>query len=120
MEILLDELNVKSIIFQKGLGQHVDLDISISLELKHEGQAREIIRAVQQGRKKAGFNVDDRISLSYEGLEEVFEKHAHLIAHEILATEVVNEKSEHADYTDTINIDGDSFTFGVTKYIDNV
>ena len=114
--MLHDELNVRG----AGLGDYneVTLDMNITPELKLEGQAREIIRAVQEGRKKAGFNVEDRITLGYEGMEGVFESAdlKAMIAGETLAEGGVS-KGEIAlsDYSDSVDIDGERFAFWLKR-----
>ena len=62
-DILLEELNVKRVIWQAEASA-IALDFTITSDLKNEGLAREVIRAIQNGRKKAGLNVDDRINLA--------------------------------------------------------
>ncbi len=58
----------------------VSLDSEISDELKLEGLARDVIRAVQALRKEKGLKVSDRISLKTgEGMEEVAKVHQKLI-----------------------------------------
>ncbi len=64
LEIIKEEINVKSVIFKASLNDELMLDTKITPELKREGYAREIIRQIQQARKQAGFEVDDRIVLS--------------------------------------------------------
>jgi isoleucyl-tRNA synthetase len=59
VDILTEELNVKSV----KLGTEFALDLNITPELKSEGMAREIIRYIQNARKEAGLNIDDRIEL---------------------------------------------------------
>ena len=62
-DILLEELNVKRVSWQAEASA-IAVDFTITPDLKNEGLAREVIRAVQNGRKKAGLNVDDRINLA--------------------------------------------------------
>lgn len=59
-EIMKDEMNVKAI--EKG--PVIIFDERITPELKREGQSRELIRAIQDLRKKSGLNPDDVITLS--------------------------------------------------------
>ncbi len=59
-EIIREEVNVKKVEH----GEILALDKTLTEELKREGFVRELIRAVQATRKKAGLNVDDRIRLS--------------------------------------------------------
>lgn len=67
LEILKDELNVKEIVIDEKLpAGEVMLDIEITFELKLEGQARELMRALQDMRKKAGLNPTDMIALTVE------------------------------------------------------
>ena len=66
LEVLADEINVKEIIFDKNIASDVELDIKITPELKNEGIVRELVRSIQDLRKKAGFNPQDKISLDME------------------------------------------------------
>ena len=83
--ILLDELNVKSVL----AGEEVAIDEAITPELKREGLMREVIRFVQSARKNAGLNVDDRINLSLvtegEELAAAIDEHHDTIYAETLA-----------------------------------
>ncbi|MES2059938.1 MAG: class I tRNA ligase family protein [Patescibacteria group bacterium] len=60
LDLVKERLNVKSISF----GEKTELDLNITEELKEEGIVREIIRFVQDLRKKQGLTPNDRISLS--------------------------------------------------------
>ena len=65
------------------------LDTSLSPELLAEGQAREIVRLIQDARKQAGFDVSDRIRVRYAASDCVSaatEQHAAYIRRETLAT----------------------------------
>lgn len=116
-EMVKEELNVKEYRVKKDLEATVELDKNITPELKLEMEAREIIRAIQEGRKKAGFNVEDRISLGYTGKDAVFANAelAELIKHEVLATSVQSGALAEADYTETADIEGEAFTFSLKR-----
>ncbi|MCX6754655.1 MAG: class I tRNA ligase family protein [Candidatus Nomurabacteria bacterium] len=65
-EIIKDELNVKEITLEKGEEQNVSIDTHITEDLKKEGQYRELLRAIQDIRKKNGLNPSDVIVLNIE------------------------------------------------------
>ncbi len=72
-------------------GHAVALDLAMDDELRREGWAREVVRAVQNARKDAGLEVSDRIALTLGGDAEVLDaarEHEALIAGEVLATSV--------------------------------
>jgi len=93
----------------------IAINVEITPELKLEGEAREIIRAIQEGRKKAKFNVEDRITLGYTGKEKVFEKFGDLIAKEVLATSVENKDLSDVEYNETVKIESEDFTFALKR-----
>jgi isoleucyl-tRNA synthetase len=73
-------------------GTHaVALNLELDDELIREGLAREVVRAIQNARKEAGLNVEDRIELELGGDEVVLEsarEHRDYIAGEVLAIEL--------------------------------
>jgi hypothetical protein len=67
----------------------VILDAGVTQALAAEGLARDVVRAVPLGRRNAGLEVSDRMSLQLSGYEAVraaVEAHAELIKKETLAT----------------------------------
>ncbi len=70
-------------------GAHaVALDLAIDDELRREGYGREIVHAVQNARKTAGLQVEDRIELTLDGdpaLIEAARTHRDYVAGETLA-----------------------------------
>jgi isoleucyl-tRNA synthetase len=73
-------------------GAHaVALDLALDEDLRREGHAREIVHAVQNARKTAGLQVEDRIELSLAGdqsLIEAAESHRDYLTGETLAVEL--------------------------------
>lgn len=66
----------------------VALDINITPELEHEGNAREFINRIQKVRKDSGFDVTDRIDVQVEaanGIAASLSKYISYICAEILA-----------------------------------
>jgi isoleucyl-tRNA synthetase len=129
-EILKEELNVKKVTLQSqeefesdrenfivgtALNSSVAINIRVTPELKLEGEMREVVRAIQEGRKKAGFNVEDRITLGYTGKDAVFEKFETEIAKEVLATKVEKGNLADAEYSETVKLDGEEFAFSLKR-----
>ena len=85
-QIIAEEVNVKSV----KQGNELTLNKKLTPALKREGQAREIIRVIQNARKDAGLNVDDRIvvnlTTSDRDLNQTIDEYRDVIAAEILAT----------------------------------
>ncbi|OGM56008.1 isoleucine--tRNA ligase [Candidatus Woesebacteria bacterium RIFCSPHIGHO2_12_FULL_44_11] len=69
--IVKDEVNVKDIVKGKTLAE---LDLKITPELKAEGQAREIARAIQEERKKLGTSLTDLVNVSLPSWPTEFEE----------------------------------------------
>ncbi|MFN3339046.1 MAG: class I tRNA ligase family protein, partial [Dietzia sp.] len=73
----------------------VVLDLTVTEELEAEGWAKDRIREIQEARRGAGFDISDRIRVRLEvppTRREWADRHAQLIAGEVLATDfgVVN------------------------------
>jgi isoleucyl-tRNA synthetase len=112
IDILKDELNVKDVFD----GGDVSLDLFVTPELQREGLAREVVRFVQNARKDAGLNVDDRIVVSLttdnDDLRQAMTEHQSDIAAETLATHVTEEAY---DFSVTVKVDGAELTVSLQK-----
>jgi len=63
-QILAEELNVKAIEYTKSSSElKVDLDTNITPQLAKEGQARDLIRQIQQLRKELNFTLADKTKI---------------------------------------------------------
>jgi isoleucyl-tRNA synthetase len=89
----------------------VALDLEPDDELRAEGQARELVRAVQDLRRSAGLEVADRIVLGVEASPEVeatLKSHSDFIAQEVLAVEVRFKGVDQAEGSAEADADGSS------------
>ena len=78
-QTIKDEVNVKKV----SNGKELKLDKTLTKELREEGYARDLIRAIQSARKHAGLNMDDHIKLSLS--VEIPKAHYDLVKTEVLA-----------------------------------
>ncbi|MBX4198144.1 isoleucine--tRNA ligase [Candidatus Parcubacteria bacterium] len=73
LDLIKDEVNVKEVLIETTIAGDVELDATITPELKREGQARELIRSIQELRKKEKLNPHDVVTLIVETTDEVKE-----------------------------------------------
>ena len=115
-DLLIESAQMPGYVSENDNGITVVMDTNLSEELLEEGFVREIISKVQTMRKEAGFEVMDKIAVTYEGTEKaekVFADNASTIADETLALEVT--KAAPAGYTKEWKINGEAVTIGVEK-----
>ncbi|WP_291426500.1 isoleucine--tRNA ligase [Deinococcus sp.] len=62
-EVLVDARSPEGMAAQEEAGYLVAFDTQLTRELELEGLARDLVRGIQDGRKRAGFKVSDRITL---------------------------------------------------------
>ena len=73
----------------------VSIETKLSKQLIEEGISREIIHTIQNLRKDSGFNISDKITVSYFGdneITEVIKKFKDHISKEILSTTLTENK----------------------------
>ncbi len=99
-------------------GGFVVLDTVVTPELAEEGLARDLVRAVQQARRDAGFDVTDRIELTIGGSAAVRQAawtHSRLIGGETLATTInVDEQGKTSGAETTVG-DGETAIVAVSR-----
>ena len=106
-QIIAEEVNVKKV----ANGKKFTLDKTLSPELKEEGAARELIRAIQSARKKAGLRQDDQIKLSLS--HDYPKNYEELIKTEVGAKEI-NQTGNYA-YDEIAKINGENITISLEK-----
>ena len=84
----------------------VALDVNITDELKMEGLARDLVRQIQDLRKKADYNVDDRIQVALVNADaDLVNKFGDYIKSETLATSIesgISDPDESGEYDGVI------------------
>ncbi len=75
-------------------GVVVILDTELTAELLLEGQARDLVRYIQDLRKEADYQVDQRIVVMIAGFDDVVRKFGEYIKMETLADEIVGELAD--------------------------
>jgi len=68
--VLMDEVNVKQVKLGK---KEVELDTTITPELKAEGEMRDLVRKIQEARKELGTKLDEMVSVTLEDWPKDFE-----------------------------------------------
>ena len=87
-QLISDELNVKEVVLETGVGDEilVTYDLEISEELRLEGEMRDLIRKIQNMRKKLGVQMSDSVVITIEDKFRLFEEH---IKSQVQASKIV-------------------------------
>lgn len=117
VEVIKEELNVKSVEFVSHSVPSVSLDSTITPDLKREGMMREVIRFVQNARKQAELEVDNRIHLAIQttdkDLRAAVDEFSDTIKQETLATSLSSSKK--LSFEVEVKIEGRSVTISLEK-----
>ena len=106
-QIIAEEVNVKEV----KNGKELKLDKTLTKELLEEGTARELVRAIQSVRKKAGLNPGDKIKLSLSIVPP--KAHEDMIKSEVQADQIeLNTNFAHDEIT---KINGENITISLEK-----
>jgi isoleucyl-tRNA synthetase len=91
-------------------GTQVLVDARLTEELKQEGMAREVVRHVQELRKSAGLEMEDRIVLSLQAeapaLRKAVEAHRDYICRETLAVQFTTVPLGEGAHQANVKVDG--------------
>jgi isoleucyl-tRNA synthetase len=95
----------------------IELSCELNEELIAEGHAREVVHHIQQLRKDASYQVEDRIVVTYDAASQLaaaIDRHRSYIQQETLARSL-QHAAPVGDKVESINIDGMQLTVGVQR-----
>lgn len=120
-EVLVQTSPVEGLAVATDKGISVAVDATLTPELRAEGLAREIVRRVQDMRKKAGFNIEDRIRTYYQVaapsdlMRDVLASWTDYLRAETLTIELANSQPPEGAYVEEHQVDGETITLGVKR-----
>ncbi len=118
LKLIKEEVNVKGIVFDSKIKKEIELDIKITKDLKEEGIAREIIRHIQDMRKKAGLKPEDKILIQAQGsgnLNRILSKKRDFILKETLAKNFKVGRKESFDIKKEIRVNKETLELAIKK-----
>ena len=115
-DLLIEMVKQEGFVTEADNGVTVVLDTNLSEELLEEGFVREVVSKIQSMRKEAGFEVMDKIMISYQADDKVaaiFDKYGDAIKADVLGLDVVAGSVD--GYEKEWNINGETVLLGVKK-----
>ena len=111
-DIIASEINVKEVLYDTAMEERMRLDTTITPALKQEGNVRELMRAIQDARKTAGLEPNDRIVLWVSAAtKELIAPFEGEMLHTVGAREV---REDEPRATQTLTLEGVEYRFGIT------
>ena len=119
---ILLEPNEVEIVFKGKEGEDVEgdrgvvvaYDAELTEDLVNEGYARDLVRYIQDLRKSADYDVDQKIVVSIKGLESVVSAFGDYIMNETLTSEMVESISE-ADESVEVELGDEKVVISISK-----
>jgi isoleucyl-tRNA synthetase len=99
-------------------GYAVLLSTELDEALLREGLAREVVRRIQDLRKKAGLRIEEKITTYYEAdpsLAAAIEEHAEYVRRETLSVALVNSGAPQGSPTEHARFDGHHLVIGLQR-----
>lgn len=94
LDLIKEELNIKNVIFGKDENGElkVELDTTITDELKQEGIVRELVRAINNLRKEMNLTIPDKVMLEWQSddalVSQIFSKFSEELKKSVLAEKI--------------------------------
>ena len=117
-DLVVERVDADGLAVTTDFGCTVAIDTTVTRDLQLEGLMRDFVRHVQNLRKEADFNVNDRITLFYEAdgdLAEAIVTHADYIRAETLSTVLRDEPVPEDVHAAELKLGGHVARIGVLK-----
>jgi len=114
-EIIIETKSRENFVVQESDGMLIGLNTYLNEELLSEGMARDLVRHVQELRKEADFEMNDRIHLYYDGSDKIrqaFTQFADYIKAETLSLDINNSVSDGL-FVKEVKLSGEKVRLGV-------
>jgi isoleucyl-tRNA synthetase len=123
VQILPDDVTYAAVLapgFVEATGgaDRVLLDVRLDDDLRRQGAFREVAHRIQLARKEAGFDVTDRIILSYEAGSElgaILAENEEELAAEVLASAIRRNLSADCSHRESIDLPIGKLTIGLSR-----
>lgn len=118
-DLIITEAPVEGWAVAADSGESFALDLEITRELALAGIARDIVRALQEGRKNAGLDISDRVNVTWQSdnpdVCETMEVHGVEIATEVLALDLIRVAESVSGFA-VVGSEGEiDVNFGISK-----
>ena len=117
-EVLVRSMDMDGYSVASEEGYIVAITTEVTEELRLEGFARELAHCVQNMRKSAGFDIQDRIIITYDGtagLGGVIAAHGSYIMKETLSANIVQGTLNYDGYSESHQFGGHEVLIGIQK-----
>jgi isoleucyl-tRNA synthetase len=117
-DVVVEEIPLEGTAVRTDHGVTVAVDIVVTEQLAREGLVREVIRRIQNLRKQAGFNLDDRIVTTFqadEPLSAAIESWREAIKAETLSVELKPDVADEEMHESESEVDGHVLRIGVRR-----
>jgi isoleucyl-tRNA synthetase len=121
-EVIITHVDPPGWAMEREGGWSVAIDLAIDEDLRAEGFARELVNKIQFMRKNAGFDITDRIEVSVQttdALWNAIERHHALICNETLADRLAQEETE-GEAREEWQINGEPATLSLRRVVSGV
>ncbi len=116
-DVLVETVSSPNLVLHMENELAIGLDLVLTEELREEGIAREFVNRIQNMRKDAGYDVTDRINISFKGSEDIslaVSNCSTYIKNETLA-ELLENKYCELDYSKQLSINDLSVSISIKR-----